>query len=161
MTAGPGIRPIDSCDDRELARVLRAVMVEFGALDAEDSADRDLDSMSAAYGGDRSAYFVAERDGELLGGAGITPFASEPEEVCVLSKMYLSDRARGHGFGRALLEACLGAARDLGYRRCYLETMPSMTRARRLYEAAGFTPRESALPGACASRCSTYYECEL
>ena len=40
--------------------------------------------------------------------------------------MYLLPAARGHGIGRRLLEMCVDAARGLGYRTCYLETLAQM-----------------------------------
>lgn len=162
MKTETAIRPVEARDEQALARVLRAVMVEYGALDTDaPDADEEVGAMTAAYGGARSVYLVAERGGVVLGGAGIAPFSGQPARVCVLRKMYLADEARGLGLGRALLDACLDAARTRGYRVCYLETMPGMTTARALYEAAGFVRRDDALAGACASRCSAYYEREL
>ena len=46
--------------------------------------------------------------------------------------------ARGHGQGRRLLQHCIDTARQLGYRRCYLETLACMAAAQHLYVAAGF-----------------------
>ena len=40
--------------------------------------------------------------------------------------------------GARLLERCLEAAAVRGFRTCYLETLDSMGRARKLYEAFGF-----------------------
>jgi len=52
--------------------------------------------------------------------------------------MYLAPAARGKGIARNLIEQCLDFARNNGYTHCYLETMPELAQARRLYEHFGF-----------------------
>jgi putative acetyltransferase len=59
-------------------------------------------------------------------------------EYCELRKMYFLPAARGRGVGATLLRRLLAEAAASGFARCYLETLASMTRARALYEAAGF-----------------------
>ncbi|WP_163362824.1 GNAT family N-acetyltransferase, partial [Escherichia coli] len=44
-----------------------------------------------------SAYYVAEKNGELIGGAGIFPTEGLPANTCELVKMYLHKSARGMG----------------------------------------------------------------
>jgi putative acetyltransferase len=152
---GPVLRPIEARDDPALARVIRAVMQEFGAVGPGFSiVDPEVDGMSRAYSAPRSAYFVAERAHELLGGAGVAPLAGAEPAVCELRKMYLVPHARGLGLGRALLEAALAAARAHGFRRCYLETLRGMDRARDLYLASGFEP----LPGPLG--CTGHFGCD-
>ena len=53
-------------------------------------------------------------------------------------KMYFLPELRGTGAGTALLKLILGAAREAGYERCYLETLDQMEQARRLYRKHGF-----------------------
>jgi putative acetyltransferase len=52
--------------------------------------------------------------------------------------MYLVPDGRGAGLGQRLLDTSLAAARELGFRRCYLETLESMVQAQRLYARNGF-----------------------
>ena len=139
------IRPIRAADDPAIARVIKQVLAEHGAVGPGYSInDPEVDAMSAAYGGERSAYFVVARgDGAVLGGGGVAPLAGGDGTICELRKMYFLPELRGHGMGRALLARCLDAARALGFTRCYLESLRSMTSARRLYESVGFSP----LPG--------------
>ena len=144
MDASAEIRPIRSADDPVIARIIREVMTEYGAVgEGYSIVDPEVDGMTAAYDGEDAAYFVAVLDGTVVGGAGIGPLVGGPPDVCELKKMYLLPAARGHGFGRRLMDLCLGAAREAGYDRCYLETLGHMTEARRLYERNGFIP----LPG--------------
>ena len=118
--------------------------------------------MHASYAGEGHAYFVAERDGEVIAGAGIAPLAgSERKGVCELRKMYALPAVRGLGVGRRLLEVCLEAARAAGYRTCYLETMKHMHRARALYEKLGFRELDGPLGNTGHFGCNDWYALEL
>ena len=90
------IRPIEPRDDARIATIIRTVMPEFGA-DGPGFAihDAEVDTMSAAYARPRSAYFVIEVDGEVLGGAGVAPLDDGDEEICELRKMYFMPELRG------------------------------------------------------------------
>ena len=62
------IRPITPADDAAVARIIRTVMPEFGASGCGFAMnDPEVDWMSKAYGAPRHAYFVLERDGQVLG----------------------------------------------------------------------------------------------
>lgn len=133
------IRPIDAADDDAVAAIIREVMPSFGACGPGFAlSDPEVDFMSRAYSVPRSAYFVVEQDGRVIGGAGIAPLAGGDADTCELRKMYFLPVARGRGLGRRLLGLCLERARGFGYRHCYLETLSGMDAAMRLYERAGF-----------------------
>lgn len=61
-----------------------------------------------------------------------------PEAVPVLRLLATHPAARGRGIGRALAEACVTHARDLGASEIGLHTAPFMRAARELYESLGF-----------------------
>jgi putative acetyltransferase len=120
----PRLRPIEPRDDAAVAAIIREVMPTFGACGPGFAlSDPEVDAMSAAYAAPRSAYFVVEQGGRVLGGGGIAPLAGGDAETCELRKMYFLPEARGRGLGAALLQRCLESARGSGYRRCYLETL--------------------------------------
>jgi putative acetyltransferase len=52
--------------------------------------------------------------------------------------MYFLPIARGKGLGTALISKCLEKAKEFGFDSCYLETMPYMQAARKLYNKNGF-----------------------
>jgi putative acetyltransferase len=156
------IRRIRPSDDATVERVLTEVLREFEAVGEGFSAeDAELSGMAEAYGGPRAAYFVAELDGRIVGGAGIGPLAGTDPAVCELRKMYLLPMARGCGIGRRLLETGLDAAREMGYRTCYLETLAHMQRARDLYERSGFLPLEAPMGDTGHFGCNRWYALDL
>ena len=156
------LRPIRPEDDADLERVLVQVLAEFGATgEGFSDQDAELSAMSQAYGGPGAAYFVALRDRRLVGGAGVGPLPGAEAHTCELRKMYLLPSARGLGAGRRLVETCLEEARRLGYRKCYLETLAQMDRARDLYERFGFLPLEAPMGDTGHFGCNRWYALSL
>jgi putative acetyltransferase len=155
------IRPITTADDAEMARIIRTVMPEFGAVGSGFAiSDPEVDWMSRAYAEPRHAYFV-ERDGAVIGGAGIAPLAGGDAETCELRKMYFLPEARGLGAGAAMMARCLDAARAAGFRQCYLETLTGMDAAQRLYERSGFHRIDGPMGATGHGGCNTFYLLEL
>lgn len=145
-----------------MAQVIRTVMPEFGATGPGFAInDPEVDALSVAYGQPRAAYFVLNRAGTVLGGAGIAPLEGGDSETCELRKMYVLPEARGHGHGRRLLERCLVAARQFGYRRCYLETLAGMDAAMKLYSQTGFKALPAPLGATGHFACNRYYAIDL
>ncbi|MGI4975168.1 MAG: GNAT family N-acetyltransferase [Janthinobacterium lividum] len=141
------IRPIAPADAAALASTIRDTLAEFGAAKPGtayyDAATDHLPTLFQQT--PRSAYFVAEVDGEVLGGGGIFPTENLPADTVELVKLYLRSAARGRGVGRSLIDHCLQAARAHGYARVYLETTEELTQAIPLYEKLGFTYLPEAL----------------
>jgi putative acetyltransferase len=160
--AGATVRPIRQTDDASVAAVIRTVMPEFGASGPGFAIhDAEVDQMSAAYPPPRAGYFVVELEGRVLGGGGVGPLAGASDDVCELRKMYFLEEARGRGIGRRLLEHCIAAARDMGYRTMYLETLSGMDAARHLYEQLGFRRLGGAMGATGHFSCDRYYALTL
>lgn len=113
--------------------------------------------MAQTYDHPGTRYFVVERDGQVMGGGGIAPFACEYPATCELQKMYCLPEVRGQGVGAALISRLLATAHKLDYQWCYLETLDTMTRAIRLYERNGFTRLPQALGCSGHTACNRFY----
>lgn len=133
------IRPIEKADNEAVANVIRTVLIEHNVPKVGTAyADASLDCMFETYSMARSRYFVVTRNNQIIGGAGISQLANEKETICELQKMYFLSEARGLGLGMQMMERCLDEARSFGYEQCYLETMPYMIDAQKLYKKFGF-----------------------
>jgi putative acetyltransferase len=156
------IRPITAADDVAMAAIIRTVMPEFGAVgDGFAISDPEVDWMSHAYAQPRSAYFVVERDGVVLGGGGVAPLVGGDGDTCELRKMYFLPQARGLGAGSTMMQRCLQEARGFGFTRCYLETLCGMDAAMRLYERSGFHRIDAPLGATGHGGCNTFYLLDL
>lgn len=133
------IRVITKEDNARVAKVVRKVLVDLGVPKVGTAyADTALDHMFENYDVPKAAYFVLEQEGEIIGGAGISQLENYDGNCCELQKMYFLDAARGKGLGSQMMDACINAATDFGFEQCYLETMPYMKDAQKLYKKSGF-----------------------
>lgn len=135
------IRPIQPADNGAMANIIRRTMEEFGVnwpgtVYYDEATDHLFELFQSNL---NSHYFVAEKNGILMGGGGIYPTDALPEGTCELVKMWLLPDARGLGLGRDMISRCLQVAREKGFTQVYLETMPELKRAIHVYEKFGFT----------------------
>ncbi len=124
------IREIEPKDNLKIATVIRNV---FEELDAPKV------GTAYAYQDDNEIYFVVETDEIILGGCGIGKLIDTEIKICELQKMYLAKEARGKGIAKELMQKCLTFAKQAGYDKCYIETLPFMKDAQKLYVKSGFT----------------------
>ena len=134
------IRKIQKKDNGAVAVIIRSTLKEFGAnhpgtVYYDNSTDHLFELFSSTQ---RSIYYVAEHDSEVIGGAGIFPSPGLPEGTCELVKMYLLPHARGIGLGKMLIQKCIDFANGEGYSNIYLESMPELKKALKIYEKFGF-----------------------
>ena len=133
------IREIRLEDNPKIAKAIRSVLIEFGVPKVGTAyEDKSLDCMTETYLSPKKVYYVVEHNGEIYGGAGIAQLENYNGNICELQKMYFMSEARGKGLGSVMMEKCLQFAKETGFAKCYLETMPYMDDARKLYRKVGF-----------------------
>ena len=133
------IRSLQKQDNAQIAALIRNVLMELKVPKVGTAyADPQLDCMFETYSKPRSVYYVIIKGEVIIGGAGISQLENEDLGICELQKMYFLPEARGVGLGSLIIKNCLQSAVDFGYEKCYLETMPYMETAQKLYKKAGF-----------------------
>jgi putative acetyltransferase len=133
------IRSIQPSDNPLLAKIVRDTLAEFGANHPGTVYyDGTTDALYELFQQKGARYFTAMLNDKVVGGGGIYPTDGLPQDTCELVKMYLLPEARGTGLGRTLIEKNLSAAREMGYKKVYLETMPELKQALKVYEKFGF-----------------------
>ncbi len=150
------IRPIKKSDNPKLAQIIRDAFDEHNApTQGTVYSDPTTDQLFELFQHQKSACFVAEHHGKVVGCCGIFPTEGLDEDCCELVKYYISADARGIGLGQKLLYQCEASALDLGYKCIYVESFPEFGKAVRIYENAGYR----AIPKALGQ--SGHYACSI
>ena len=95
----------------------------------------ELDTLPGDYASPRGRLLLA-RDGDAV--AGCVAMRPLTRSTCEMKRLYVTPRFRAAGVGRLLAERVIAEARAAGYTRMYLDTLPTMASAQRLYESLGF-----------------------
>ncbi|MCP1630448.1 putative acetyltransferase [Citrobacter amalonaticus] len=151
------LRPLSAQDNPAIADVIRQVSAEYG-LTADKGytvADPNLDELYQLYSQPGHAYWVVERNGEVVGGGGIAPLICSEPDICELQKMYFLPAARGQGMAKKLALMAMDHARAQGFKHCYLETTAFLREAIGLYEHLGFEHISEPLG------CTGHVDCEV
>lgn len=96
----------------------------------------ELATLPGRYAPPGGGLWFAKVGEEIAGVVGLRPLAEV--SGCELKRLWVRPGYRGLGLGRRLTETALDAARAAGYHRLYLDTLPIMTDAHRLYARFGF-----------------------
>ncbi len=146
------VRFVEARDVPAVVAHVAEVLAEFGLEFGKGSpTDDELHHLPASYTGAGGAFWVALRDGALVGTCGVFPVAPQTFE---LRKMYLRGETRGLGIGKRMLDAAVAWVRARGGTRIGLDTTEAMTKAIAFYEANGFVRDDSQKR---AARCSRGY----
>ena len=151
------IREITPQDNEQMKNVVQQVIVEMGAPKVGTAyEDKALDNLWAAYQKDRAVYYVIEHNNKVLGGGGIAQLDNFEGNTCELQKMYFLSEIRGKGLGTKLISICLDKAKEFGFDQCYLETLPYMKAAQKLYRKNGFTEIDGPMGNTCHYSCDVW-----
>jgi putative acetyltransferase len=144
---------IIEADTPETLAIVRGLFQEYAAALEVDLGFQHFPEELAGLPGD----YARPSGGLMLGFDGSEPVgcvAFRPLEpgIAEMKRLYVRQAARGGGWGRRLAERAVSDARDAGYQRMRLDTLPAMRSAQGLYLALGFAEippyRHNPVPGA-------------
>ena len=121
-----------------------------------------LDELNRRYGGSdeekhlsleellppRGLFLVGRVDDHLVGGVGLRSISDPALEVAEIKRLWVRPDCRRLGYGLALMEEIEERARQLHYRRLYLESGYAQPEALELYRGSGWEAVEEYPPGA-------------
>ena len=133
------IRPAELPRDLEVVRGLFAEYAESLGVDLGfQGFERELAELPGKYrrrpGGCSSRGTARGRSAHRAAPPGC--------RACEMKRLYVRPEARGERLGRRLVERICREAREAGYARICLDTLPMMASAQALYESLGFVPIE-------------------
>ena len=115
--------------------IVRELFREYAAGLGVDLGFQDFEKELATLPGDYDPILVAHWNGEVAGCAALHPIDSI---ICEMKRLYVRLAYRGHSIGRSLAERMMAEARDRGFQRMRLDTLPMMAEAQKLYRSLGF-----------------------
>jgi len=132
------IAPAESANDiRRAADLFREYASSLGVDLGFQNFDNEVASLPGAYGPPSGRLLLLFIESSVEP-AGCVALRRLGDSTCEMKRLYLCPAFRGCGAGRALAEALIRAAREIGYRRMRLDTLPQMRDAQSLYRDLGF-----------------------
>ena len=151
------IRKIEEKDNKKIAEVIRSCFADFNApTKGTVFEDPTTDDLYNVFKKEKSVFYIAEEDGEIVGSCGIYPTENLPDDTAELVKFYLAKDSRGKGVGRALMEIAVESAKQMGYKSIYIESLPEFSKAVSIYEKQGFQHLEKPLGNSGHSGCNIW-----
>lgn len=132
------IEIIDAHHDHFLPEVRSMFEAYRASLDIDlcfQQFDEELETLPGKYAPPTGCLMLAQINQKPCGCIALKPLE---EGVCEMKRLYVSPDHRGLRVGRKLVDAIIKRAKDLGYKKMKLDTLPSMERAVNLYESIGF-----------------------
>jgi len=99
--------------------------------------DHEIEHLPGVYGPPRGDIVLAFADDKLVACGALREVGPKVGEI---RRVYVRADHRGPGFGPRLTRALLDRARELGYDRIRVDTLPTMSAAIQFYQEMGFTP---------------------
>ncbi len=119
--------------------IVRALITEYATSLGVDLSFQNLDHELSTLDTFYEQILVARDDHDV---AGCVALRRIDDEICEMKRLYVRPGFRGHDLGRRLAERIIEEARQRGYKRMRLDTLPTMTAAIPLYRSLGFVEIE-------------------
>jgi GNAT superfamily N-acetyltransferase len=99
--------------------------------------DQEIATLPGVYGPPRGEIVLAFKHDDLVACGALREFEPKVGEI---RRVYVRADHRGPGFGPRLTRAVLDCAREIGFERVRVDTLPTMFAAIEFYQEMGFKP---------------------
>ena len=100
-----------------------------------DAYEAELRGLPGHYAPPDGALLVADRKGQV---AGCVALKRLEDGICEMKRLFVDAACHGQGLGKALAQAIIERAKDLGYSKMMLDTGPKQVEAQAIYRNLGF-----------------------
>lgn len=132
-------RKLVPADNQSLATMIREVFHEYDAPRIGTVySDPTTDDLFQLFTEPNSILWVAVENNAVLGCCGVYPTPGLENSTVELVKFYLPKEARGKGIGYQLMQLSIQSAKEFGFAKIYIESLPHFDKAIKLYASLGF-----------------------
>ena len=125
-------------DDLNTVKILFREYADSLDIDLEfQDFETELATLPGKYAEPQGCVLLAWHADQAVGCIAFRPI---DHETCEMKRLYVKPENRSLQAGRQLISNLCDEARKTGYRRMFLDTIPSMASAIRLYTSFGFKP---------------------
>lgn len=105
--------------------------------------DDELVKLETIYSSPGTLLLAANEKGERSGCVGLRPLGRIDGALTgEMRRLFVRKNHRNHGVGKLLVTTLISYARNAGFERIVLNTLPEMTTAHAVYTAFGFQPSD-------------------
>ena len=119
--------------------VVQAIFREYAdSLDIDlcfQNFEEELAGLPGKYAEPQGRVLLAWQDHQVVGCVAMRPLDAT---TCEMKRLFVRAAGRGQQLGKRLAEAICRSAKEAGYKRILLDTLPTMQAALRIYGALGF-----------------------
>ena len=120
-------------------REARVLLREYEAASEVDLCfqgfEEEVETLERMYGPPGGKFLLVRAGDAIAGGVALRDLGGG---ICEMKRLYLRPVFRGRALGRRCAEEVVREAREMGYARMRLDTLPSMRAAIALYRSMGF-----------------------
>ena len=132
------IRPARLPDDLPIVRELFREYADSLGIDLSfQDFESELANLPGKYALPAGRIMLAWKETQAVGCVALRPIEGD---ACEMKRLYVRPAARGEQLGRQLAARICQEAREAGYARICLDTLPTMSAATHIYADLGFKP---------------------
>jgi len=129
------IRRVTPEDAPAVREIIEGILIDEFPSEKDAYAYQDLDDPARYYGGKRDVFFVAERDGQIIGTIAVK---EDDRDTALLRRVFVRKPFRGRGYGKRLLDKAIEFCGQHRYKRLMFHGTDRMHTALKLCQSNGF-----------------------